>query len=189
MSGNNSVYQIISGIEKVFCMRSGYHDFLSFFVSQCRKGSWGTLQRFREFWYRKIFCIGRGYHYFPLKFFLSQSAGKVRRGTPPVFQKNLVSKNFMHRRGASRFCRKVFVSQCLKNSWVKPSIIQKISGDDNFMHRKGISLFSVQFFLSDMPEKFEGEPLRCFKKIWYRKISCIGGGHHGFVGKFLSHSA
>ena len=27
--GNNSVYQKISIIEKVFCMRRGYHDFVS----------------------------------------------------------------------------------------------------------------------------------------------------------------
>ena len=47
--GNNSVYQKNSNIEKVFCMRKGYHDSVSkIFVSQHRKTSQETPSVFQK---------------------------------------------------------------------------------------------------------------------------------------------
>ena len=37
-----------------------------------------------------------------------------------------------------------------------------------------------------MPKKFAGEPFCVLKKIWYRKFSCIGRGHHGSPSKIFS---
>ena len=56
----------------------------------------------------------------------------------------------------------------------------EIWGAKKFMHKKGISLFSVEIFLSRSAEK-----VFSFKKFRDQKISCIGGGHHGFVEKLF----
>ena len=48
---------------KILCIRRGFHYFLlkPFFVSQCRKTSWGNHSRFqKKFRYRKFSCIGEG---------------------------------------------------------------------------------------------------------------------------------
>ena len=59
---------------------------------------------------------------------------------------------------------------------------KKIGVSKKFMHKKGKSLFSVESFWSHSAEK-----ILSFKKFPYRKFSCIGGGHHGFIENFLFH--
>ena len=85
------------------------------------------------------------------------------------FKKNLVWKIFMHRRGASRFCRKFFVSRDRKDSW-GPSMFQKISVAKHFMHKKEISLFSVENFSVSQCQKNSRGTLLSFNKILVSKV-------------------
>ena len=69
------------GYRKILCIIGGITSFRrKFFVSQCRKNSWASLQCFRKFGVPKN-MHNRGYHKFPSKLFLSHSAEKLRKGT------------------------------------------------------------------------------------------------------------
>ena len=58
------------GYRKILCIIGGITIFRrKFFVSQCRKISWASLQCFRKFGVSKNFMHNRGYHKFPSKFF------------------------------------------------------------------------------------------------------------------------
>ena len=91
------------GYRKILCIRRGFHCFLfffsDFFVSQCRKILWRTIQCFRKLRLSKNFMHKKGISLFSVENFLSHSAEKIRKGTLLCFKKILVSKIFMHRRG------------------------------------------------------------------------------------------
>ena len=55
------------------------------------------------------------------------------------------------------------------------------------MQKRGYHYSPLKIFSSHSSEKLRRRTILCFKKFWYRKFSCIGGGHHGFVEHFLSH--
>ena len=58
------------GYRKILCILGGITIFRrKFFVSQCRKISWASLQCFRKFGVSKNFMHNRGYHNFPSKIF------------------------------------------------------------------------------------------------------------------------
>ena len=58
------------GYRKILCIIGGITIFRrKFFVSQCRKISWASLQCFRKFGVSKNFMHNRGYHNFPSKIF------------------------------------------------------------------------------------------------------------------------
>ena len=63
-----------------------------------------------------------------------------------------------------------------KFRWGTLRCFRKFRVSKTFMHKKGISLFSVESFLSHSAEKILRESLLCFKKFWYWKLPCIGGG-------------
>ena len=67
------------GYRKILCIIGGITIFRrKFFVSQCQKISWTSLQCFRKFGVSKNFMHNRGYHNFLSKVFLSHSAEKFR---------------------------------------------------------------------------------------------------------------
>ena len=58
------------GYRKILCIIGGITSFRrNFFVSQCRKILWASLQCFRKFGVSKNFMHTRGYHVFPSKIF------------------------------------------------------------------------------------------------------------------------
>ena len=50
------------------------------------------------------------------------------------------------------------------------------------MQKRGYHDFRSKFCLT-VPKNFVGEPFCVSKNFWYRKVLCIGGGHHGLVEK------
>ena len=85
-------------------LKRGYHDFpLSFSLTKKFVGkSFGVSEKLR---YRKLFMHkkGRGYHDFPSEIFCLPVPKHFVRGTLLCFRKFRVSKNFMPKRGISRF--------------------------------------------------------------------------------------
>ena len=77
------------------------------------------------------------------------------------------------------FCRKFVVSQCRKISWGNHSIFRKYGVRRNLCIRRGYHYFPLRFSCLAVPRKFS-----LSKKFRDQKISCIGGGHHGFVENF-----
>ena len=58
------------GYRKILCIIGGIRSFRrKFFVSQCRKILWASLQCLRKFAVSKKFMHTRGYHKFPSKIF------------------------------------------------------------------------------------------------------------------------
>ena len=129
----------------------------------------------------------KGISLFSVEFFLSQSAKKNRKGTLPYFENIPVSKNFMHRRGASRFCR-IFLSHLTETeSFVKEHFClpENCWYRKNLWIRGGISRFSVEIFMSHSTEKIREHPFNVSENLGYRKILCIIGGITIFRRKFL----
>ena len=79
---------------KKLCIIGGITSFRrKFFVSQCRKISWASLQCFRKFGVSKNFMQTRGYHVFPSKSFCL-TVPKIFGGVPSMFQKIWGIKKF-----------------------------------------------------------------------------------------------
>ena len=122
--------------------------------------------------------------------FFSHSADKILRRTLLCFERILVSKIFKGRRGeASRFCRNFFSDRTEKTSPGNHSVFQNISGRD-FMEKKfmdkggGDHDFPSKSFCLTVPKYFIGEHFGVSEKFFYRILSCIGEGRHGFVEIF-----
>ena len=133
--------------------------------------------------YRKTLCILGGITFFRRKFFVSQ-CWKISWAYLQSFRKFGVSKNFMHTRGYHVFPSKVFCLTVPINLVGEPfcAVFQKSSGIEKVWIRGG-SRFSVGFCLTVL-KYFIGEHFGASEKFFHRKFSCIGGGHHGFVGTF-----
>ena len=100
-------------VSKNFRHTRGYHVFPSkIFCLSAENFCRGILYCCNNFGYRKSLDKGGGggNHDFPSV--LSHCIEIFHWRTLWCFRKILSSKIFMHRRGASRFCRKLFVSQC-----------------------------------------------------------------------------
>ena len=75
------------GYRKILCILGGITIFRrKFFVSQCRKISWASLQCFRKFGVSKKFMHNRGCHNFPSKIFCL-TVLKNFVGIPSMLQK------------------------------------------------------------------------------------------------------
>ena len=94
----------------------------------------------------------------------------------------------MHWRGASWFCRKLFVSRNRKTSYGVPSEFQNISSMEENLWIRGVSQVSVEKFLSHCTKIFHWRTLRCFRKILLSKIFMHKRGASRFCRNFLSHS-
>ena len=82
------------GYQKILCIIGGITSFRrNFFVSQCRKVLWASLQCFRKFGVSKNFMHTRGYHVFPSKIF-GLTVPKNFVGIPSMFQKIWGIKKF-----------------------------------------------------------------------------------------------
>ena len=91
----------------------------------------------------------KGYHDFLLKNFPSHSAEKFRRGTRLCFTKFRVSKNFMPKRGISRFSPKNFCLTVPKNFVGEPFSASLISGIERFYASESyVTIFRRKFFVS-----------------------------------------
>ena len=91
-------------VAKKFMDKRGgeYQDFPSkFFLSQCPKITWGTLQFFTNFGYRKFYMLKRFTSRLSVDSFLSHSTEKLRSANL-CLTKFLVSKKFMDKKGGGR---------------------------------------------------------------------------------------
>ena len=107
-----------------------------------------------------------------------------------MFRKNSGIENFQANEGGSfTVLSKFFLShRTEKTSPGNHSVFQKISGGEKyFMDKRGGYHDFPSKFLSHCTEIFHWRTLWCFRKLLYRKFSCIRGGHFGFVEIFLSH--
>ena len=87
----------------------GHHGFAeSFFVSQCRKISWGSLRCFRKFRASKNFLHKKGVSRISVENFRSHSTKKYLWETLRCFRKFLLSKISMHRGGGITVSSKIF---------------------------------------------------------------------------------
>ena len=96
----------------------------------------------------------------------------------------------MHRRlgRTSGFRRDIFVSECRNVSLESLQCFRKIWASQKVRHKRCITIIRRNFFLFQC-QIFLVEPFYVSENLGYRKFSCIGGGHQGFVEISLSHSA
>ena len=90
------------------------------------------------------------------------------------------------------YAKSLFVENFLSHStekiyWGKIRCIRKFRVSNFFCMKRGYHDFLSKIFCLTVPKNFVGEPFCVSKKFWYRKLPCIGGGHHGFVENFWSH--
>ena len=119
--GNHSVYQKISGREKIFMDKrgGGYHDFPSkSFCLTTKTFHWRTLWCFRNFFHRKFSCIEGGASRFCRNFLSHRTETKSFVKEPCCFPEHLwYRKKFMDKRvHITIFSRNFYVSQCRKIS-------------------------------------------------------------------------
>ena len=160
-----------------FCVE----NYLSHSAKKFRRG---TLSCFTNFMHKKGISLNS------VEKLLSHSADKIRGRTLLCFERIPVSKFSKQRRGeASRFCRIFFYLTRPKELRLGTILFFRkfLVGKKNFMDKRerGVSRFSVEKLLSHYTKIFHWRTLWCFRKILYRKFSCIGGGgHHSFVENF-----
>ncbi len=93
-----------------------YHGFQQkFFITQCRKFSWGNPSEFPYFRVSKIFMTMRGISRFSMENLLPHSTEKLRRRTLLCFTKIPVAETFNDKRGGgwngvSSFSVEIFLS-------------------------------------------------------------------------------
>ena len=131
--------------------------------------------------YLKIFMHKKKISLFSVEFCLS--ADKIRSETLLCFKRTLVSKFFMHGRGASRFRRKVSVSLdrnrnlckrnllCSRKILVSKIFTQKVVGV-RVRIRVWASRFCLKFFVSQCRKTLYGNILVWKKILWVRRDGC-----------------
>ena len=144
----------------------------------------------QNFWYRKNLWIRGGgeYHEFPSKF-LSHCTKIFHWRTLWCFRKILLSKSFMHRRGAAWFCQNFLSHRTEKTSPGNHSVFQKISDRAKyFMDKRGGGYHEFPSkFLSHCTKIFHWRTLWCFRKILLSKSFMHRRGAAWFCQNFLSH--
>ena len=152
--GNISVYQKTSGSEKFYASERGegvsrfsVESFFCLTVPKISVG--GILYCCNNFRYRKsLDKRGGGVSRFSVENFLSHCTEMFHWRTLWCFRKIPLSEIFMHRRGASRFCRNFLSHMTQTKSFVQePFCFPQIFWyQKNLWIRGGISRFSVEFF-------------------------------------------
>ena len=147
-----------------------------FFVSQCRKISWASVQCFRKFGVSKIFMLNRGYHIFPSKSFcLTVSKNFVRESH--CFWENIrFQKVLWMKTGVSRFPVGKFWSHSAEKFGGHPFNVSENLGYRTILCIIGVSQFSVESFLSHSAETFRGHPFNVSENLEYQKSLCLIGG-------------
>ena len=130
---------------------------------------------------------GGGLTFFRRKVFVSLYQNISLESTL-LFQKIVLSKIFIHRRGPSRFCRNFLSHRTETKSFVK----ERFCFSENFWYRKifwirgGISRFSVEIFMSHSAERFRKGILLFFRKFLVSKsLMDEKGGYHVFPSKIF----
>ena len=106
------------------------------------------------------------------------SADKIRRRTLLCFERILVSKLSKQRRGKLHGFVEIFFSSQDRKTVAREPFLW-IRGWAGRYHN-----FPSKSFCLTVPKYFIGEHFGFSEKIFYRKFSSIGGGHHGFVEIF-----
>ena len=173
--GESFSVSLISVTEKVWIRGGGSikifrRKFLSHSTENFRRG---ILYCCNNFGYRKSLDKGGGeYHDFPSKF-LSHCTEIFNWRTLWCFRKILLSKIFMHRKGASRFCRNFLSHRTETKSFVKePFCFPEIFWyRKRFMDKRGhVTIFSRNFYVSQCRKLSKGNPT-VFEKIFgFKKV-------------------
>ena len=104
-----------------------------------------------------------------------------------LFSFSLISgteKVWMSGGGASGFSVEYFLSHSAENFLRGILYSCKNFGYGKSLDKGGsITIFCRSFCLT-LPKYFNGEHFGVSEIFFYRKFSCIGGGHRGFVGTF-----
>ena len=122
---------------------------------------------------------------FFVRFFLSRSPKKLRRGTLLCFTKFLVSKNFMEKRGEEeergsiKIFRQFFHVSLPKKFVGEPFIVSLISGIEKGYACEGYVTYFCRNFLSRTIEKLRRGNFCVSQKFCYRKTSWKEGGGGG----------
>ena len=139
-------------VSKNFMHTRGYHVFPSkiFLYHSAENIRGHPFDVSENLGYRKILCIIGGITSFRRKFFVSQCR-KISWACLQCFRKFGVSKIFMHKRGASRFCRNFLSHMTETRSFVK----EPFCFPENFWYRKKfmdkrghITISSRNFYVS-----------------------------------------
>ena len=119
--------------------------------------------------------------------FLSHCTEIIHWRTFWCFRKILLSKIFMHRRGASRFSRNFFSHRTETKSFVKEPFCFR----ENFWYRKKfmdkrghITIFNRNFYVS-VPKTFVRKSYCFWENFWFQKNMDEKGGITFFRRKFL----
>ena len=139
----------------------------------------------------KVWIRGGEYHDFPSEF-LSHCIELFHWRTLWCFRKILSSKIFMHRRGASRFCRNFLSHRTETKSFVKePFCFPEIFWyRQKLMDKRGHITISSQNFCLTVPKTFVRKCYCFWKNFWFQKKLWMKKGVSRFsVENFWSHSA
>ena len=146
--------------------------FCRIFLSHSAEKLWlvnPSVLCFRKFPVAKKFMDKKeGVSRFSVENFLSHCTEIFHRRTLWCFRKILLLKIFMHRRGASRFCRNFLSHSTETKSFVKePFCFPEIFWYwKKFMDKKGhITIFGRNFYVSQCRKLSLGNPT-VFEKIW-----------------------
>ena len=160
----------------------------NFLSHSTKKFRWGTLRCFRKFRVSQNVMHKKGISLSTVEKFLSHSADKFRRRTLLCFERILASEIFKQRRGeASRFCQNFFYLTGPKKLCQGTILcFRKILIGKNILwiREGGYHDFPSESFCLTVPKNFIGEHFGVSEKLFCRKFSCIGGGHHAFVKIF-----
>ena len=162
---------LISGIEKIY-VSEGYvtiFDFLSkiFCLTVPKNFVRDSYSFWENFWFRKVLWMKRGVSRFSVENFSSHIAEKFR-GHPFNVSEKLGYRNILCILCEKKFAREPF---CVSENFWQGKIFMDMRGGGG-----GVSRFSVEKLLSHYTKIFLWRTLWCFRKIFYRKFSCIGGG-------------
>ena len=153
-----------------------------FFVSQCRKLLWASLQCFRTIGILKKFMHIRGYHNYLSKFFCL-FLPKNFLSIPWIFLKNWGIEKFLCTIGGiTIFRRNIFVSQCRKLLLASLQCFRTIGILKNSMHTRGYHVSPSKLFGLTVPKKFVGIP-SIFQKSWDIENFYALMGYHNFPSK------
>ena len=162
-TGNHSVFQKTSGIEKNLWIRGDISRFSVdiFMPHSAEKFRKAILLFLRKYLVSKSFMDenggGGGVSRFSVENFLSHSVEKFR-GHPFNVSENLGYRKILCIIGAITFFRQKFlVSQCRKIYWASLQCFRKFGVSKNSMHNRGITFFRRKFCLT-VPKKFVGIP-------------------------------
>ena len=148
-------------------------------LSHSRKNSWWAL------FFRKLLdwinCIRSCTAILSKNDFLTVPKNVARDSLS--FQKIILSKTFMARRGISRPSLETFLSHSTGRTPRGTLLFQKISGSKN-LHKMMYHDF-VENWFSHSTEKFRTGFLQFSEKFFYRKFLWLVGGYQDFLSKLL----